>query len=187
MSWIRRRRQRRDSASLQGGTKPDAILPVVMIRLFEEGDAAAVVALSLRAWEPVHASLREVMGDELFDLRHQPDWRVRQRQDVESVLSDEANSVWVAEEEEAVVGFAAAAIRSGDGLGEVLMLAVDPRSQGRGLGTKLTEVATDWIRESGMPVAFISTGGDPGHAPARQTYAKAGYRELPIAYYFKAL
>ena len=157
------------------------------IRLFEEGDAAAVVALSLRAWEPVHTSLREVMGDELFDLRHRPDWRARQQRDVESVLSDGANSVWVAEEEEAVVGFAAAAIRPEDGIGEVLMLAVDPRCQNRGLGTKLTGVATDWIRESGMPVAFISTGGDPGHAPARRTYAKAGFRELPITYYLKVL
>ena len=136
-----------------------------MVRLFEEGDTAAVVALSLRAWEPVHASLREVMGDELFDLRHEPDWRVRQQEDVESVLSDETNSVWVADEGEVVVGFAAAAIRPGDRMGEVLMVAVDPGSQGRGLGTKLTKVATDWIRESGIPVAFISTGGDPGHAP----------------------
>src|SRR5215207_4213362 len=99
----------------------DAILPVVMVRLFEEGDTAAVVALSLRAWEPVHASLREVMGDELFDLRHEPDWRVRQQEDVESVLSDETNSVWVADEGEVVVGFAAVAIRPGDRMGEVLM------------------------------------------------------------------
>jgi len=159
----------------------------VTIRLFEEGDADAVVALSLRAWGPVHASLREAMGDELFDLRHQPDWQARQQRDVESVLSDGANRVWVAEEGEAVVGFAAAAIRPEDGIGEVLMLAVDPRSQNRGLGTNLTEVATDWIRESGMPVAFISTGGDPGHAPARRTYAKAGFRELPITNYLKVL
>ena len=87
----------------------------------------------------------------------------------------------------AVVGFAAAAIRPEDSIGEVLMLAVDPQSQNRGLGTTLPGVATDWIRESGMPVAFISTGGDPGHAPARRTYAKAGYRELPVTYYLKVL
>ncbi len=127
------------------------------------------------------------MGDELFDLRHQPDWRARQQHDVESVLSDRANSVWVAQGSEAVVGFVAATIRPEDDMGEILMLAVDPSSQGQGLGTMLTEVATDWIRESGMSVAFISTGGDPGHRPARQTYEKAGYRELPIANYFKAL
>jgi GNAT superfamily N-acetyltransferase len=165
----------------------NAILPVVMIRLFEERDTADVVALSLRAWGPVHASLREAMGDELFELRHKPDWRARQQHDVESVLSEGANSVWVAEEGKAVVGFAAATIRPEDDMGEVLMVAVDPSSQGRGLGTTLTEVATDWIRESGMSVAFISTGGDPGHRPARRTYAKAGYRELPITYYLKAL
>ena len=103
------------------------------------------------------------------------------------MLYDAANRVWVAEEAEAVVGFAAAAIRPADNIGEVLMLAVDPQSRNRGLGTQLTEVATDWIREMGMPVAFISTGGDPGHAPARHTYAKAGYRELPVTYYLKAL
>ena len=58
---------------VQVSRRPDAILPSVMIRPFEEQDAADVVALSLRAWGPVHDSLREVMGDELFDLRHQPD------------------------------------------------------------------------------------------------------------------
>ena len=158
-----------------------------MIRPFEEQDAADVVALSLRAWGPVHDSLREVMGDELFDLRHRPDWKTQQQRDVESVLSDGANRVWVAEQGHVVVGFAAATVRPEDDLGEVLMVAVEPSSQGRGLGTELTEVATDWIRDSGMSVAFISTGGDPGHRPARRSYAKAGYRELPIAYYFKAL
>jgi hypothetical protein len=30
-----------------------------------------------------HAALREAMGDELFDLRHQPDWRTKQQRDVD--------------------------------------------------------------------------------------------------------
>ena len=128
-----------------------------MIRPFEQPDAADVVALSLRAWAPVHDSLREVMGDELFDLRHRPDWKAQQLRDVESALSDDANRAWVAEQEQAVVGFAAATIRPEDDLGEVLMVAVEPTSQGRGLGTRLTEVATDWVRQSGMSVAFIPT------------------------------
>ena len=161
---------------------------MVTIRLLEEKDAPALVELSLHAWEPVHASLRDVMGDELFDLRHQPDWRAKQQRDVESVLGGEAFTVWVAEEEGTVVGFAAATIHRDDDMGEIQMLAVDPGSQNNGIGTKLTEIATDWIRESGMPVAFISTGGDrTGHDAAHATYEKAGYRRLPIAYYLKAL
>jgi hypothetical protein len=34
---------------------------------------------------------------------------------------------------------------------------------------------------------MVETGGDPGHAPARRTYEKAGYTLMPIARYFKAL
>ena len=147
-----------------------------------------MVALSLRAWEPVHASLREVMGDELFDLQHQPDWRAKQQRDVESVLEGEDFIVWVAEEAGAVVGFAAATIRRDEHMGEIHMLAVDPGSQNKGIGTELTDIATDWIREAGMPVAFISTGGEgTGHDAAHATYEKAGYRRLPIAYYLKPL
>lgn len=163
-----------------------------MIRSFGVQDAAAVVALSLRAWGPVHDSLREAMGDELFDLRHQPDWRARQEHDVESVLSDGANSVWVAQGSEAVVGFVGATIRPEDDMGEILMLAVDPSSQGQGLGTMLTEVATDWISESGCPSRSSRPEATPEIVPparptSSQTYVKAGYRELPIANYFKAL
>ena len=128
------------------------------------------------------------MGDELFELRHQPDWRTRQRRDVESALSGSDNVGWVAEMDGVVVGFVAATTHPDEALGEILMLAVDPRSQGQGIGTQLTEIATDWIRDSGMAVAFVSTGGEnTGHDAAHATYERAGYRRLPIAYYLKAL
>jgi ribosomal protein S18 acetylase RimI-like enzyme len=128
------------------------------------------------------------MGDELFRLRHHPDWRTKQERDVASVLAGEDLTVWVAEEKSTVVGFVAAAIDRDDDLGEIRMLAVDPGSQNKGIGTLLTEVATDWIREAGMPVAFISTGGEnTGHDAAHAIYERAGYRRLPIAYYLKAL
>jgi GNAT superfamily N-acetyltransferase len=73
------------------------------------------------------------------------------------------------------------------GMGEVYMVAVDPDYQNHGLGTRLTNVATDWIREAGLPLAIISTGGDAGHAAARRTYEKAGYTAVPSVNYFKAL
>jgi ribosomal protein S18 acetylase RimI-like enzyme len=146
-----------------------------------------VVDLSLRAWAPVHDSMRRVMGDEIFDLHHQPDWRTCQRNDVEAVLSDEKATIWVAVEDGAVVGFAVAITNLDELVGEITMVAVDPDHQDRGLGTELTNLATDWLREAGMTHAVISTGGDSGHAPARRTYEKAGYRPFPGVNYFKAL
>jgi hypothetical protein len=38
-----------------------------------------------------------------------------------------------------------------------------------------------------MRVAMVSTGGDPGHAPARRVYEKAAFTLQPSAQYFKAL
>jgi hypothetical protein len=67
------------------------------------------------------------------------------------------------------------------------MLAVDPEGQRQGLGRVLTDHATVWLCDAGMRVAMIGTGGDPGHAPGRRVYERAGYRAMPIARYFKAL
>jgi hypothetical protein len=49
----------------------------IEIRAFEEADLKAVVKFSLRAWEPVFASLRSVLGDEVF-LRLDPEWQESQ-------------------------------------------------------------------------------------------------------------
>jgi GNAT superfamily N-acetyltransferase len=48
-------------------------------------------------------------------------------------------------------------------IGEIDMLAVDPPHQGAGIGTALTTFALDWIRASGIAVAMVGTGADPGH------------------------
>jgi hypothetical protein len=47
--------------------------------------------------------------------------------------------------------------------------------------------AVDRMKEAGMEVAMVETGGDWGHAPARAAYEKAGFRVLPLARYFKKL
>ncbi|MGF1473402.1 MAG: GNAT family N-acetyltransferase [Rubrobacteraceae bacterium] len=160
------------------------------IRPFESRDAEAVVELSLRAWKPVFASIEQAMGSETY-RRLVPDWRESQRKAVEKVCTSEETQVWVAElaaETDArVVGFVAVELHPEDNLGEIYLLAVDPDHQGGGIGTALTEFALDRIKDSGLTVAMVETGGDPGHAAARRTYEKAGYVHLPIARYFKNL
>jgi UDP-N-acetylmuramyl tripeptide synthase len=66
----------------------------------------------------------------------------------------------------------------------VLCMCVGP---GGGIGTTLTTLATNWLRDAGMRVAMIGTGGDDGHAPARRTYGKADYTAMPLVRYFKVL
>jgi len=107
---------------------------------------------------------------------------------VEDICTAKKERVWVAEVDDAVVGFVAIELHHPErSMGETSMLAVDPDHQGGGIGTALTEFALDRLKAAGMSVAMVETGGDPGHAAARRTYEKAGYVLLPIARYFKNL
>ena len=151
-----------------------------------EGDIDPVVRLSLRAWEPNFASTRQAVGAEVDAALH-PDWRAFQQASVESVCASPTTQTWVAEVEAIIAGFVAVSIHEDGRIGEIDMLAVDPDYQGNGIGTRLTEFALDRIREAGVPVAMVGTGGDPGHAAARRTYEKAGLTFVPMARYFKRL
>ena len=158
------------------------------IRSFEARDAEAVVDLSLRAWAPVFASLEQVLGSEIFGRLH-PNWREDQRRAVEDVCASQKTQVWVAEVGGVTVGFVATDVFDAKrSMGEISMLVVDPDHQNGGIGIALTEFALDRLKDTGMRIAVVKTGGDPGHAAARRTYEKAGYTLLlPIARYFKNL
>jgi len=156
------------------------------IRDYEPSDEEIIVGLSLRAWEPVFAAVAQMLGPELF-TRLRGDWRTGQAAEMRAVLADHAQRVWVAEAGGEPIGFVAARLHRDSGVGEIYMIAVDPGAQGQGVGTALTGAATGWLRQSGMRVAMIETGGDPGHAPARRVYEKSGYTALPAVRFFKAL
>jgi GNAT superfamily N-acetyltransferase len=155
------------------------------IREYRPSDEPVVVEFALRA-VCVHG---KVLGAELSGRLHggEDGWRGYQETAIRRALTDASMHTWVAEVEAIAVGFVTAHLTGDRRIGEVFMLAVDPRQQGQGTGTALTDVATDWLRRSGALVALVETGGDPGHAPARRVYEKAAYTVLPIARYFKAL
>jgi len=147
----------------------------------------AVVSLSLRAWAPVFDSLQKTFSAELYQAFYPDDWRVSQQKAVEDVCAAEDAHVWVAREADATMGFVAVKLHAADKMGEIYMVAVDPEFQGRGIGGALVEFAVAWMKEAGMTIAMIETGADPGHAPARRAYEKAGFELFSVARYFKTL
>ena len=68
-----------------------------------------------------------------------------------------------------------------------MLLAVHPDHQNDGIGTALNEYALERMREAGMRIAVVGTGGDASHAPARRSYEKAGYIGLPLVRYYQRL
>jgi GNAT superfamily N-acetyltransferase len=157
-----------------------------IIRPQLDADIAAVVAFSLRAWQPVFESMARVLGPRLNRLVC-PDWTEGQARAVEEVCRDEKMTVWVAEVDARPVGFVAVAFRDDPNSAEIEMIAVDPDQQNRGIGSALLAHAFDWISAAGVQLVQLGTGGDPGHAPARHTYEKAGFTPLPLVRYYKEL
>lgn len=156
------------------------------IRLFTPADVDAVVEFSLRAWAPVFESFEKVLGTEIF-LRVYPDWLASQARDVARVCTEHASRTWVAVVDGRPVGFAASVYDEAASSGEIEMIAVDPRYQRQGIAAALIDHSLDRMREAGLKLAGIGTGGDPGHAPARAAYEKAGFTPLPLVHYYKAL
>ncbi len=154
------------------------------IRRLVPADIDAVVEFSLRAWAPVFESFRSVLGDRIYAAIW-PDWLVSQAKAVRDACEDPTADVWVAELAGRPVGYVAIRVHD-EREGEIDMLAVDPRAQRQGIGSALTSFAVQRLRDAGVALAAVGTGGDPGHGPARLTYEKAGFTAFPqVRYYLK--
>jgi len=158
-----------------------------IVRRARDEDIPVLVELTLSAFAPVFSSFRELLGPAIYETIW-PDWRKSQQKAVESLCSDSSKSVvLVAELRGTAVGYVAYEVRSRDATGQVLLLAVHPDHQGRGIGTLLNERALEGMRNTGVKLAIVEAGGDSSHAPARRSYEKAGYTPLPLVRHFKRL
>ncbi|MBW4546990.1 MAG: GNAT family N-acetyltransferase [Symplocastrum torsivum CPER-KK1] len=159
----------------------------MQIEPYDAQQLDAVIRLSLRAWTPVFESIQNVLDADVYRAFYPDNWRVSQQKAVEDVCAAEDTNVWVAIATGSTVGFVAVKLDSESSMGEIYMVAVDPDFQGHGIGSALIEFALAWMKNAGMSVAMVETGGDPGHTPARRTYERLGFRLLLIARYFKKL
>jgi len=154
------------------------------LRPYRPADADQVVDLSLSAWAPVFDSFRQILGESLYSRVH-PDWRGDQAASVRAAVG--SNETWIAECAGAVLGFVNVVFDERQRSAEIHMIAVEPAAQRRGIGSALTELALDEMRSRGITLAIVATGGDPGHAPARAAYEKAGFTGCPQVWYAKRL
>jgi ribosomal protein S18 acetylase RimI-like enzyme len=163
------------------------VMMQVRMRPAVNDDRETLARFAVLAWAPVFASFRHVLGATVYELLY-PDWERQQREVVERMCdAGEHHRVWIAEMDGAVAGFIVYSLNHPEQRGEVELLAVHPDYQNRGIGTALNRFALERMKQAGMKIAGVSTGGDPGHAPARRVYEKAGYTALPIIWYYQAL
>ena len=153
----------------------DSTEPDVVMRPVSDDDRPHLHSVRLAAFAPVFESFRNLLGDEIYRLA-----QAREDEDqgklLDSLLAPDSGwEVYAAERAGAVVGFVAVQLNQETQLGEIGLNAVHPAQAGRGIGTAMYEFALARMKEAGMRVATVATGGDPSHAPARRAYEKAGF------------
>ena len=74
-----------------------------------------------------------------------------------------------------------------DGSGRLQMVAVHPDTRRRGVGAAICRAALDRLRQRGVTVVHVGTGGDRFHAPARHLYEALGFTGYPVVDYTRAI
>ena len=158
----------------------------MIIRDYSPQDLPDIVELMVPAFEPIFASFEDVLGQSLYTAMFPQGVEV-QRQVAKDACTAPENHTLVAEENGRVVGFLVYKFHDDGETGEIYLLAVDPKAQKNGIGSALNLKALERLKEGGMKIAYVGTGGDDGHAPARRAYEKAGFTPFPQVQYYQKL
>ncbi|MGB3293254.1 MAG: GNAT family N-acetyltransferase [Phormidesmis sp.] len=147
----------------------------VVMRLATAADLPDLDTVRQAAFAPVFASFRSILGEEIYALAQAPEDEAQGQLLISLFAPESGWSVYAAEIEDAVIGFVSIQLNLDARVGEIGLNAVHPNYAGRGVGTTMYKFAIERMKEAGMKVATVATGGDPSHAPARRAYEKAGF------------
>jgi GNAT superfamily N-acetyltransferase len=158
------------------------------IRPFEPGDLPALQHIRRAAFEPVFRSFREIVGAEIAAIAfiHAEAEQAKLLDDI--CAAESGHHVLVVMAGDGIVGFVSFTIDTDRRTGEIGLNAVHPDHAGRGLGTWMYGHVTARMKELGMVLITVGTGGDPSHAPARRAYEKAGFGPaIPSVHLYRLL
>jgi GNAT superfamily N-acetyltransferase len=154
---------------------------------YSPSDRDDLLALALRAWEPVFPLTEDAVSPFVYRAFYPNGWRARQYADLAALLNEEPANVDVAFVDSRVAGWVCTRMHPDDNMGEVYVLAVEPELQRQGIGRALLDHSVQRSLLAGMTMIMVETGDDPGHEPARRTYEADGFERWPVARYFKDL
>lgn len=158
------------------------------IRAYEPGDLPKLHEIREAAFKPVFGSFRRIVGEKIAAVAFASAEREQAELLDRICEAGSSHDVIVVACGPDIVAFCSASLDLDSKVGEIGLNAVQPDYQGKGIGTVMFEYALDRMREAGMRVATVGTGGDPSHAPARRAYQKAGFGPaLPSLYLYRSL
>ena len=158
------------------------------IRPLAPGDLPTLQSVRRAAFEPVFSSFRRIVGEEIAALAF-ADADAEQARLLDDICAaGSGHHVLVVTVDGETVGFVSFTIDAAKRTGEIGLNAVRPDHAGQGIGTWMYQHVLARMKELGMALAVVGTGGDSSHAPARRAYEKVGFGPaIPSVYLYKLL
>jgi ribosomal protein S18 acetylase RimI-like enzyme len=162
----------------------------VHIRDFRPADLPVLIDLTIAAFAPLfEADLPGLLDPAVFAHDHGT-WMDDYRREVPTLHDPDADRFVVLAEDPAddgrLLGYVGWQVNA-DGSGRLQMVAVHPDARHRGVGAAICRAALDRLRQRGVTVVHVGTGGDRFHAPARHLYESLGFTGYPVVDYTRAL
>ena len=143
------------------------------IRRYQPADLPALRELTVEAFEGVSLEhdIERVVGK-----IGGHDWRWRKARHVDADVARDADGIFVAEADGAVVGYVSTWIDAEAGVGFIPNLAVAASCRGQGIGRQLLNRAIEHFRSRGVRVARIETMAQ--NDVGRHLYPSLGFQEV---------
>ncbi|NUQ01845.1 MAG: GNAT family N-acetyltransferase [Armatimonadetes bacterium] len=161
-----------------------------VLRPAAETDLPQVDAIAVACWTPIHASFRQLLGDDVYLARYPTEqtWQESKISQIRSHFAHRPEQCWVVAQGDQVLGFVTFLLDSEQSVGTIGNNGVAPDSAGQGWGTFMYRHVLQHFRAAGLRLATVGTGLDWGHAPARRAYEAVGFGSpVPMVQYWQDL
>ncbi|HVX46124.1 MAG TPA: GNAT family N-acetyltransferase [Mycobacteriales bacterium] len=157
------------------------------IRDCQARDLPVLITLTVEAFRPLFEQYWPALLHPAVFAEDHAQWEANYHREVPG-LHDPAQDRYItlAEDGGQILGFVGWHI-TGDHSGRLQLVAVDPSARRRQVGDTICRAVLDRMRERGVRVVHVGTGGDDFHAPARGLYESLGFSAFPVVDYTKVL
>jgi ribosomal protein S18 acetylase RimI-like enzyme len=147
--------------------------------------------IAIACYRPIYESRVRMLGEECYRaVRPDPQltWEQRKIGQIHRLYQEQADWLWVLEEDGQVFGFITFRLHPQRNYGQIENNGILPERAGRGWGKFMYRHVLNYFREQGLRFAYVDTGLDAAHEPARRAYEGVGFdRQVPTVEYWQDL
>jgi GNAT superfamily N-acetyltransferase len=162
----------------------------LLLRHALESDMSSIDEITIICYTAIAESWIEMQGKEIAEALRTSSmtWQDRKKKQNHDLFAEHPDWIWVLEQNSTIIGFVTFKIDYERGLGIIDNNGVLPKHAGKGLGKFMYRHVLDFFRKEGLNVAFVETGLDDPHIPARKAYEGVGFdRSAPVIFYWQDL